>query len=137
MEPRNENNIGNSKKDPISNNSNKFKENFTTTNTTILTTGAETPGITNRKVKLKSNNNGSGDSSPRSTEGNHQGSNPDDWMADLTPREVQMIMDSGICKMVLEVAVIKTQIFYVCYIGFFRRCKDQLAQYLLCSFPTY
>ena len=117
MEPRNENNIGNSKKDPISNNSNKFKENFTTTNTTILTTGAETPGITNRKVKLKSNNNGSGDSSPRATEGNQQDSNPDDWMADLTPREVQMIMDSGICKMVLEIAVIKIQIIYVCVLN--------------------
>ena len=52
----------------------------------IAVTNSDTPGITNRKVKLKSND-------PPTTQNFQEDENPDNWMKDLSVQEVMAIMD--------------------------------------------
>ena len=78
-------NIGSAKKDPISNNSNKFKEGVTVM-------PSDQPGIKNRIVKLK-NSKDNNAVEPSMSHYEREDENPDDWMRDLTPEQVEVIMN--------------------------------------------
>ena len=93
------NNIGHSKKDNVSNNSNKFKAGITEMQ-------SETPGINKRIVRLKDNNDSNAVVASSLYE-QQEDENPDDWMRDLTADQVAVIMDGELClPLVLNASII-------------------------------
>jgi len=72
-------NTGASKMDPVSNNSTKFKEDSPSSSSTIVC-NSSTPGVINRKVKLKKNCSSD--------------ENNDNWMTGLTDEQIASILES-------------------------------------------
>ena len=81
--------IGNSKKDPISNNSNRFKAGVASSSGNGG--NSSSTAITKRKVVIVNNNENANNNNNENN--NDSPENEDDWMKDLSPQQVMHILE--------------------------------------------
>ena len=87
-------NTGASKMDPVSNNSTKFKEDLAfPSSSNVVEIASPSPGITNRKVKLKKNCSS-------------EEINNDNWMVGLTDEQIATILESEGTRLLEKMSIL-------------------------------